>query len=100
MKAADQIKSRSTDRVQLYGAFVGGEDPGCQDYAKAISLNGVRIVDAKWLEALATAHDDLLEALTEVIAEADSYTARTGKPVYNWLDKARAAIAKAKGLTK
>jgi len=40
---------------------------------------------------------DLLEALEMIVAEADSYTARTGKPVYNWLDQARAAIAKASG---
>jgi len=40
---------------------------------------------------------DLLEALEMIVAEADSYTARTGKPVYNWLDQARAALAKARG---
>jgi len=55
---------------------------------------------AEWNEAdlnLVLAAPDLLEALSEVVEEADSYTARTGKPVYNWLDKARAAITKAKG---
>ncbi len=46
---------------------------------------------------LISAAPDLLEALEMIVAEADSYTARTGKPVYNWLDQARAAIAKAKG---
>ena len=46
---------------------------------------------------LFAAAPDLLEALEMIVAEADSYTARTGKPVYNWLDQARAAIAKAKG---
>lgn len=47
--------------------------------------------------ALISAAPDLLEALEMIVAEADSYTARTGKPIYNWLDQARAAIAKAKG---
>lgn len=46
---------------------------------------------------LIAATPDLLEALEMIVAEAGSYTARTGKPVYNWLDQARAAIAKAKG---
>lgn len=46
---------------------------------------------------LIAAAPDLLEALEMIVAEADSYTARTGKPVYNWLDQARAAIAKARG---
>lgn len=46
---------------------------------------------------LISAAPDLLEALEMIVAEADSYTARTGKPVYNWLDQARAAIAKARG---
>jgi hypothetical protein len=46
---------------------------------------------------LIVAAPDLLEALEMIVAEADSYTARTGKPVYNWLDQARAAIAKARG---
>jgi hypothetical protein len=49
---------------------------------------------------LISAAPDLLEALEMIVAEADSYTERTGKPVYNWLDTARAAIAKAKGGTK
>jgi hypothetical protein len=47
--------------------------------------------------ALIAAAPGLLEALEMIVAEADSYTARTGKPVYNWLDQARAAIAKARG---
>lgn len=47
--------------------------------------------------ALIAAAPDLLEALEMIVTEADSYTARTGKPVYNWLDSARAAIAKARG---
>ena len=46
---------------------------------------------------LISAAPDLLEALEMIVAEADSYTARTGKPVYNWLDQARAAIANARG---
>lgn len=46
---------------------------------------------------LIAAAPDLLEALEMIVAEADSYTARTGKPVYNWLDQARGAIAKARG---
>ncbi len=46
---------------------------------------------------LISAAPDLLEALEMIVAEADSYTARTGKPIYNWLDQARAAIAKARG---
>lgn len=46
---------------------------------------------------LIAAAPELLEALEMIVNEADSYTARTGKPVYNWLDQARAAIAKAKG---
>ncbi|MGA4640578.1 hypothetical protein ACQKC8_12485 [Stutzerimonas stutzeri] len=46
---------------------------------------------------LIAAAPDLLEALEMIVAEADSYTARTGKPIYNWLDQARAAIAKARG---
>ena len=46
---------------------------------------------------LIAAAPDLLESLEMIVSEADSYTARTGKPVYNWLDQARAAIAKAKG---
>lgn len=45
---------------------------------------------------LIAAAPDLLEALEMIVAEADSYTARTGKPVYNWLDQARAAIAKSR----
>ena len=46
---------------------------------------------------LMQAAPDLLEALEMIVTEADSYTARTGKPVYNWRDSARAAIAKARG---
>lgn len=46
---------------------------------------------------LIAAAPELLEALEMIVAEADSYTARTGKPVYNWLDQARSAIAKARG---
>lgn len=41
---------------------------------------------------------EMLDQLEMIVAEADSYTAKTGRPVYNWLDGARAAIAKAKGL--
>lgn len=47
--------------------------------------------------ALIAAAPGLLEALEMIVAEADSYTARTGKPVYNWLDQARAAISNARG---
>lgn len=47
--------------------------------------------------SLIAAAPELLEALEMIVAEADSYTARTGKPVYNWLDQARSAIAKARG---
>ena len=57
--------------------------------------HGVRIAPAN--AALIAAAPELLEALEMIVSEADSYTARTGKPVYNWLDQARAAIAKAKG---
>jgi hypothetical protein len=46
---------------------------------------------------LIAAAPDLLAALELIVSEADSYTARTGKPVHNWLDSARAAIARAKG---
>lgn len=57
-----------------------------------------RIAEAEANTTLAAAAPDLLEALEMIVAEADSYTARTGKPVYNWLDQARAAISKARGI--
>ena len=53
----------------------------------------VSVEDAR----LIAAAPELLEALEMIIAEADSYTKRTGTPVYNWIDCARAAIAKARG---
>jgi hypothetical protein len=62
--------------------------------------DGEQVVDYVYTEAdadLICAAPDLLDALEMIVAEADSYTARTGKPVYNWLDQARAAIAKARG---
>jgi len=39
---------------------------------------------------LIAAAPELLEALEMIIAEADSYTKRTGTPVYSWLDCALA----------
>ncbi|EWC39591.1 hypothetical protein [Stutzerimonas stutzeri] len=56
-----------------------------------------RISEAEANTTLIASAPDLLEALEMIVAEADSYTAMTGKPVYNWLDQARAAIAKARG---
>lgn len=59
-----------------------------------------QVVDYVYEEAdahLIAAAPNLLECLEMIVAEADSYTARTGKPVYNWLDGSRAAIAKARG---
>jgi hypothetical protein len=63
------------------------------------AIHGSSAAVSEWRNdaALIAAAPDLLEALEMVVAEADSYTARTGKPVYNWLDSARSAIARAKG---
>ena len=58
---------------------------------------GKGLKKAKANAYLIAAAPELLEALEMIVSEADSYTARTGKPIYNWLDQARAAIAKAKG---
>ena len=67
MNKSDELKLRSADNLQIYGAYLGGNDCGAQDYTKAIQLRGVRIVDAKWLEALAGSHDELLEALERMV---------------------------------
>ena len=57
----------------------------------------VEVVAAYDYDALKAVNGELLEALEIIVGEADGYTARTGKPVYDWLDQARAAIAKARG---
>ena len=99
MKKSDELKLRSADNLQIYGAYLGGNDFGAQDYTKAIQLRGVRIVDAKWLENLAASHDDLLDALEAIcLMQSRNY----GDATQTHLDfpelaaKARAAIAKAR----
>lgn len=94
MKKSDELKLRSADNLQIYGAYLGCNDCGAQDYTKAIQLRGVRIVDAKWLEALAASHDELLEALEALLALYESDEGCRSLPEYK---AARAAIAKARG---
>jgi len=49
---------------------------------------------------LIAAAPDLLAALEESLREVEAFTKRTGIPQFvGWIDKARAAIAKAKGET-
>ena len=74
--------------------------PGQRGFAIDFNEDQEQVVDFVYEEAdahLIAAAPDLLEVLEMIVSEADSYTARTGKPVYNWLNPARAAIAKAKG---
>lgn len=101
MKKSDELKLRSADNLQIYGAYLGGNDCGAQDYTKAIQLRGVRIVDAKWLEALAYSHDELLEALEDAISDlfyqVEIRHGAEAASKYPSIVSGRAAIAKARG---
>lgn len=55
-----ELEIHSTDSVQLYGAVVVGDDPGCQDFTQPVKLVGVRIVDEKWLVKVVAERDELL----------------------------------------
>lgn len=100
-----EFELHSTDSVQLYGAFVAGDSPGCQDYTKSIKLQGVRIVDEPWLMKLVAERDALLAALESIAA--DDYEAphhandadisrEKGRLICRIKEAARSAIAAAK----
>lgn len=97
-RGLDELEAHSTGKVRLYGAFDGVDDVGCQDYTKSIELQGVRVVDEKWLLSI-------VDQRARLLASADRLMARGFFKPSSCADEAtnadmaemRAAIDESKG---
>jgi len=95
-----ELELQSTNRLRLYGASLDGSQLGCQDYSDIFELDGVGLVNEKWLLKLVAERDELLaqrgqklQVLQALQRCADTLREMDMNLLHNVIEEADAALA-------